>query len=103
MKKIKWGDLIVALLCMLVLVHFSLDNNAYDYFVKNPFDHGSGTTSSRLWYFMMYKLDQWIGKTGVICLFVALTLFFLYHFYKENMNSIINRYRDWKKKRENHE
>jgi hypothetical protein len=95
MRKIEWGDFIGFLACLFVFIVSLLNDAIYDDFVKTPFDHGSGTTGSRLWYLMMHKIDQYIGKVGLLCFFVGLGLFFLLSFFRENWVSIKNRYRDY--------
>ncbi|NDV79488.1 hypothetical protein [Dysgonomonas sp. 511] len=98
MRKIKWGDLVVTIGCLFMIYCFVFLNTPEQYasLVQQPYGQGSGSTGSMIFYFVMYKIDQWIGKTGVICFFLLLALFFLYHFLNENMPSFKNRYRDYK-------
>lgn len=95
MRKIKWGDLLL-FFCVLYTLIFLFGFDRYDYFIKNPTEHGSGTTSSRLFYFLMFKMDEYIGRTGLFIFFVFWGLIFLSDFYRDNMAAIKNRYRDWK-------
>lgn len=99
MRKIKWIDLFVAGICLGIMGIFFFVPEDYDYFVKHPFDHGSGATGSKLLYFLLYKIDSWIGKTGVFIFFFISFLWCLRNFLNENMASLKNRYNDWKEKR----
>ncbi|NDW11012.1 hypothetical protein [Dysgonomonas sp. 520] len=99
MRKIKWINLIVFVCCILVMLAYT-NYDIYDEFVQHPLDNGSGTTGSRLFYFIQYSIDKYIGKVGVFIFFTILALYFLYDFLNENISSIKNRCRDWKEKRE---
>ncbi|NDW11011.1 hypothetical protein [Dysgonomonas sp. 520] len=82
MRKIKWINLIVALGCVYIIVAiiFWDTPETYERFAQRPSGQGSGTTGSRLFYFLIYKIDQWIGKTGVI-VFFSLSFLFLFSFF----------------------
>jgi hypothetical protein len=44
----------------------------------------------------MQITDKYVGRIGVAIIFVIFALGLLYCFFKENMNSIYRRYRDYK-------
>jgi len=95
MRKIKWFDLFLALFSFCTIFYFG-NPAVYDSFVKHPLTNGSGLTGSRVFYLIMYKIDLYVGRTGVTIFFIILALFFLYHFFRENLPSIKNRYQDYK-------
>ena len=97
MKKIKWINLIGFLAGLVVIFGF-LNSDYYDEFVKYPLDSGPGTTSSLLFYFLMFKIDLYIGKTGVFILLIFLTLLCLFYFIKTNIFTFNEIYRKWKER-----
>jgi hypothetical protein len=98
MKKIKWSDLI-GLLAALVIPFGFLNPDYYDEFVKHPLDNGSGSTSSRLFYLLLFKIDQYIGEMGIFIFLVLLILFFSYRFIKANIFTFSEIYQKWKEKK----
>ena len=99
MKKIKWGDLIAVIICLYSIV-FLTNEHFYDDFIRHPLEHGSGTSSSMAFYFLLYKIDQCIGKIGIMSFFILGFLFFLYHFIKTNIFTFSDMYRNWKEKKD---
>ena len=99
MKKIKWISLIGFLAGLVVIFGF-VNSDYYDEFVKHPLDSGSGTTSSMLFYFLMFKIDQYTGKIGVFMFLIFLTLSCLFYFIKTNIFTFSDMYRNWKEKKD---
>lgn len=87
MRKIKCFDLVLCIGCIWVIATlFNVDS--YN-------ENGRGLTDSILFYLAFYKVDEYLGRTGIIIFFIALALIFLFDFLRNNIASIKNRYREW--------
>jgi hypothetical protein len=95
MKKIKnWLDLLCCFTAIDAL--FFWDSDTYDHFIRHPLENGSGKTGSRLFYLLLFKIDQYFGETGIFIFWLFLAIFFLFHFIKANIFTFMDIHRRWK-------
>ena len=91
MRKIKWISLLFCIVFIWTITDL-FDADSYHDFV---YRHRDSPGASWL-YVLMRTIDKCVGRIGVIILLSTIALCCLYFFYKENMNSIYRRYRDYK-------
>jgi hypothetical protein len=81
MKKINKSDVVLLIVILLIIILF-LDDNVYNNLVKKPFNSPSPRVSGKFFYLLLYKIDQAIGKIGIILFFGIFEIYYLYKILK---------------------
>lgn len=77
MKKKRKSDIVVFIASVLLLI-LILDQHVYNDMVQYPFNSASPRASGKLFHLLLYKIDQGLGKTGILILFGSISLWYLY-------------------------
>lgn len=72
---INWKGIFSGMVCF-IFIMFLLDDKLYNSEIKHP-ELGSRTTSNIIFSYILYFIDKWIGKAGLISVCAIIGLLFI--------------------------